>query len=117
MIKLLLQIRQVWKEDEEFRVLARIMIVLLAAGIIYYSLAENWSIVDSIYFCIMTISTVGYGDLLPTSDFSKIFTVIYSVLGIGVFVGIVTKIAQSFTKKELEKHKSKKSKNNKGQIN
>jgi hypothetical protein len=80
------------------------MLVLLVISTIHYYLVENWSIVDSIYFCIMTISTVGYGDLTPTSDFSKIYTMIYSILGIGVFVGIVSKLASAFTQKRIKKH-------------
>ena len=58
----------------------------------FYSYIEGWSIVDSAYFCIMTMSTIGYGDLVPTSDVSKIFTIIYAVLSIGVFVAVMSKL-------------------------
>ena len=58
MLRLLFQIKQVWKEDEEFRAHLHIKLILLIFSTIHYSLAENWSIVDSIYFCFMTISIV-----------------------------------------------------------
>ena len=70
--------------------------------------AEGWSIVDSIYFCIMTLSTVGYGDLHPTTEMSKIFTVVYLFVGAGIFIGFITKVAeQNKNKKKTsdEKHK------------
>ncbi|MDX2478101.1 MAG: potassium channel family protein [Gammaproteobacteria bacterium] len=41
----------------------------------------------------MTMTTIGYGDLTPTTDISKIFTVIYTFIGIGVFVSLAAKLA------------------------
>ena len=79
------------------------MIAILLAGTAFYTVVENWSIVDSIYFCVMTIATIGYGDLAPTSALSKIFTIVMALSGIGVFVGIATKLAQALTKKEIER--------------
>ena len=38
------------------------------------------------------MSTIGYGVFTPTTDFSKIFTIIYALLSIGVFVAVVSKI-------------------------
>ena len=81
--------------DPEFRALLFMMILLLISGTIFYVLEENWRIVDALYFCVMTMSTVGYGDLSPTSDLSKIFTVVYSPVTIGVFVGVASKLAQT----------------------
>ena len=111
MLRMLHQIKHTWKEDEEFRALVHILNVLLLCSTILYSLVENWSIVNSIYFCIMTISTVGYGDFTPTTEFSKIYTVLFSILGIGIFVGIVSKLAKAFTNKRLEKIHVKSKKN------
>lgn len=42
----------------------------------------------------MTMSTIGYGDLVPTSTISKLFTIIYALLSIGVFVAVVSKLVQ-----------------------
>ncbi len=47
MLRLLFQIKHVWKEDEEFRAHLHIKLILLIFSTIHYSLAENWSIVDS----------------------------------------------------------------------
>jgi len=103
MLNLLIIIKRLWKEDEEFRVLVIIMIAILLSGTAFFSFVESWSIIDSFYFCIMTIATIGYGDLAPSSPLSKIFTIIMALSGIGVFVGIVTKLAQGLTRKEIEK--------------
>jgi hypothetical protein len=68
--------------------------MILLSGTLFYSSVEGWSLLDSVYFCFMTLTTVGYGDLYPTTNFSKVFTMFYTVIGIGVFVALVTQIAQ-----------------------
>jgi voltage-gated potassium channel len=94
LIRLGKAVHRVW-QDHEFRVLLALIGVLSIIGTAFYAQHEGWSYVDSLYFCFMTMSTVGYGDLTPTTDISKIFTIIYSVLTIGLFVGVVTKLAQA----------------------
>jgi hypothetical protein len=93
-LRLLKAIRRA-SADPEFRALFSIMILLLISGTIFYVMEENWTIVDALYFCVMTMSTVGCGDLKPSSDLSKIFTMVYSLITIGIFVGVASKLAQA----------------------
>jgi len=79
--------------DEEFRALAFVAFALLLSGTIFYAQHEHWSYVDAFYFCVMTMTTIGFGDLAPTTDLSKIFTVLYAFLTIGVFVSLAAKLA------------------------
>ena len=79
--------------DPEFRDALIAVVVMLVSGTVFYAAIEGWSVIDSIYFCIMTLSTVGYGDLHPTTPLSKIFTMIFLIAGAGVFVGFVTRLA------------------------
>jgi voltage-gated potassium channel Kch len=81
-------------DDNEFRGLAVVLAVWVAMGTIIYSSYEDWSVIDSLYFCVMTLTTIGYGDLTPTSDIMKLYTVLYAVLGIGFFVAFNAKIVQ-----------------------
>jgi potassium channel subfamily K len=46
---------------------------------------EALSMVDALYFVIVTITTVGYGDLVPLTDKAKIFTVFFMVAGLVCF--------------------------------
>jgi voltage-gated potassium channel len=88
-------LRAVWhgiKYDQEFRVLLVILLTLLFGATYFYWSVEGWSIIDALYFSVMTMSTIGYGDFTPTTDFSKLFTIIYALLSIGVFVAVVSKI-------------------------
>ena len=45
---------------------------------------EPWTVVDEAYFCMVSMSTVGYGDLSPSSSASSLFTIVYAFVGISV---------------------------------
>ena len=73
----------------------------MSLGTIYFNQTENWSYVDSFYFSTMTLTTIGFGDLVPTRDDTKIFTSFYAMFGIGImlyFLGSV--IGGYFSNKE-----------------
>ena len=91
----LLLLRTFWhglRHDPEFRTLGLLLVITLTAGTAFYWQAEKWSLIDSLYFCVMTIATIGYGDFVPTTDVSKVFTIGYAILGIGLFASFVAKL-------------------------
>src|SRR6476646_10276299 len=55
-------------------------------GMLAYHWLEGWSFLDSFYFCVITLATVGYGDLTPTTPLAKIFTVLYIINGIAILL-------------------------------
>ena len=67
-----------------------LVVSLLIGGTAFYSLWEGWSVVDSLYFCAMSLATVGFGDLVPETDVGKVFTVVYVLGGIGTLVAFFT---------------------------
>jgi voltage-gated potassium channel len=50
----------------------------------------------------VTLTTVGYGDLHPTSAGTQIFTIIYILTGLGVFVALLASVAQKYIEQKSE---------------
>jgi len=95
LINLIVLVRTLWRgvrDDPEFRALLFAFGFVLAGGTLFYWRAEGWSLVDSLYFCVITLATIGYGDLAPASPLSKLFTVGFVVLGVGLFATFVGKV-------------------------
>lgn len=95
LLSLVMLARSLWHglvTDLEFRALAILLLSLLVGGTLFYWRAEGWSVLDSLYFCVMTIATIGYGDLAPSGPWSKVFTIAYAILGIGTFASFVAKL-------------------------
>ena len=51
-------------------------------GTVFYSNEEGWSYIDGMYFTMVTMSTVGYGDFSPTAGRARVFTIFYALVGI-----------------------------------
>ena len=96
--RLLRGIRIGWT-DAEFRALALTVLGLVGAGTVYYARVEGWSLADSLYFTVITLTTVGYGDLVPGRTSSRIVTVFFVVVGVGLLAAFVAKVATYSMKK------------------
>ena len=72
-----------WREHA-YRIAASGAACLLALGTVVYHFTEDWSWVDSFYFCTIAVTTVGFGDLSPTTNATKLFTVFYVLSGISI---------------------------------
>lgn len=62
-----------------------VFLILIVVGSEVYHHLEGWSYLNSLYFVVMTVTTVGYGDFVPKTNVGKIFTMFFSFMGI-VFV-------------------------------
>jgi voltage-gated potassium channel len=80
----------VMARDREERGPLVLVASLLIVGTIFYVAVEGWSVIDAVYFCAMSLATVGYGDVVPATEVGKVFTVIYVLAGIGILVSFFT---------------------------
>ncbi|MEZ4852652.1 potassium channel family protein [Flavobacterium sp.] len=100
-------------KDDEYRDLLITTIIILAVGTITYHYLEGWSIIDSLYFSVVTLTTIGYGDFSPQTDSGKIFTIVYIVVGIGMILSFINTIQHHYTmmrhkeKRDIVKHLSR----------
>lgn len=79
--------------DPKFQAVTVVVLLTLLIGTIFYHNVEHWTFLDALYFSVVTLSTIGYGDLVPTTDLGKMFTVIYIFIGVGVFASFITLLA------------------------
>jgi voltage-gated potassium channel len=80
--------------DPEGKVLLAGAATMVAVGTVAYHLLEGWSFLDSLYFSVVTLATVGYGDLHPTTVPAKLFTVGYILLGIGILAAFASELTK-----------------------
>jgi voltage-gated potassium channel len=79
--------------DPTTRGLVVLTALILLGGTSFYATVEGWSVLDASYFSVVTLTTIGFGDLTPVSDAAKVFTMVYSLVGIGVLASFVASIA------------------------
>ena len=90
-----------------FRVLLATVAVILGAGTVFYHFTEKWSWLDSYYFCVVTLATVGYGDLVPHTPAGKLFTTFYIMAGVGIITTFFTVVVRRRAHKYEQKHKTR----------
>jgi voltage-gated potassium channel len=83
----------------------RYAIIALAAAILFgtigFHFVEGWTLADSLYVTVQTLTTVGYGDLPPRSGSGRLFAVVVMLIGAGGVALAVSTIVQSVVKWEL----------------
>ncbi len=88
-----------------------IFLILLFMGAFVYSRVEGWNYLDSLYFTVVTVTTIGYGDFAPQTNIGKIFTMFFPFFGIGMafyFFSIVGKYIYKKTfESKLKEHHDK----------
>jgi voltage-gated potassium channel len=79
---------------QQYRALLGWVAILLLVGTIFYNNVEGWGWLDSLYFCVVTLATVGYGDLTPTTELGKGFAIVYILLGLGMIATFASMLAK-----------------------
>ena len=72
-----------------------VAIVFLIVGTLFYSFAENLTPLDAFYFCVMTLTTIGYSSVEITTVSGKVFTIFYALFGVGIIASAANYIIQN----------------------
>lgn len=86
-----------WK-DKDYRDLIYATFALLAFGTVVYHYLEDWTWLDSFYFCFITLTTIGFGDFAPKTPEGKVFTMLYITMGIGMILSFIDTVYKHFSK-------------------
>jgi voltage-gated potassium channel len=72
-----------------------ILLAVLAFGTGGYMLIEHWRFLDALYMTVITITTVGYREVIPVSEKGRIFTIFIIFSGMGIIAYILGIVAQA----------------------
>lgn len=73
-----------------FIILLAVTLIVMASGTIGFSIIEDLSLWDSFYFTIVTIATVGYGDISPSTTAGKLLGIFLIFGGVATFLGVIS---------------------------
>ena len=96
--------------NEKFRLkfYIALLAVVMALGSMGFMWLEGWSLLNSVYFSIVTIATVGYGDLHPVTAPGKILAVLLIISGVGTFLGVIANSTEMLLKKKEKQERLEK---------
>lgn len=101
---------RVFLDTNGFKYMLGLCCALIASGGVAIHYAEGTSLEDGLWWAFVTSTTVGYGDISPSTNLGRIVAIILMITGIGL-IGMLTSTITSFffnVKKEEEiKHKNK----------
>ena len=97
-------------QSPDFWILALLASVTAITGTIVFHLVEGLRWLDSLYFTVITLTTVGYGDFSPQTDSGKLFAIFYIIVGLGIMaglIGVVADIVITTAKEEREQRRGR----------
>jgi len=96
--------------NEKFRFyfFLSVLLLVMMTGTVGFMIFEDQTLEDAFYFSIVTISTVGYGDIHPVTPWGKTLSVLLIITGVGTFLGIVANATElMLNKRELQARREK----------
>lgn len=85
-----------------------IFLIVILLGSCAYHYTEGWNWLDSFYFVVITVTTIGYGDLAPKTNLGKIFTVFFAFFGVAMAFYLLSVISKNILNKDFHRRKKKK---------
>jgi len=85
-----------------------LLLIVILTGTLGFMKLEGLSLTDSIYFSVVTIATVGYGDITPRTEAGKFLALVLIITGVGTFLSVFANSADMLlNKREKELRKEK----------
>jgi voltage-gated potassium channel Kch len=91
--------------NPEYRLLAIAVLAIVVGGTAFYHFYEGWTWIDSAYFTVVALTTVGFGDLSPSTELSRAVTIGFLFFGVtllGAFISLVARDAQARRKAQSD---------------
>jgi voltage-gated potassium channel len=82
--------------NKKIIIAALLLIIIISVGIFGYIMIESFGLIDAIYMTMITLTTVGFGEVHPLSQSGKIFTAALSFISLGFFAYSISLITTHF---------------------
>ncbi|MBN2126595.1 MAG: NAD-binding protein [Deltaproteobacteria bacterium] len=108
------QVREIYillKKERFFKILGFTFIVIIYGSLAiffadrYYLSKGVSGIFDAVYWTVVTIATVGYGDIVPVSKVGKVFAMTLILCGAGLLSLVTASIASVFVERKIKEGK------------
>jgi voltage-gated potassium channel len=80
--------------DPATRGIGLVAIGAVAVATLFFAWVEGWGLLDSLYFSVISLATVGYGDLAPATPLGRIGAIVMVVFGVGIVATFFGSIAR-----------------------
>ncbi len=70
-------------------------------GVIGYRLLEGWPWFDGLYMTVITLATIGYGEVRPLTPAGRAFTIVLIIVGVAVFGFLISVLTQAVVENEI----------------
>lgn len=89
------------------RYIAAVGLAVVGIGVVFYHFTEGLNWIDSLYFCVITLTTIGYGDITPKTQAGRLFTTFYVLIGIGIFAAVINYLVKRAAMERIQKRQEK----------
>lgn len=72
------------------RLIISLLTGMILVGTITFYILEPFTWIQAFYFAVSTMSTVGYGDLVPSSDLTRLVVALYIMVSVSMYVSFIT---------------------------
>ncbi len=86
----------------QFFIALLLLIILLFVGTLGYYLLEGWSLLDAFYMTVITISTVGFGEVHPLTNAGRLFTIFLILGGVGVAIYVFSAVTEVMVSGQIQ---------------
>lgn len=86
--------------DKRILLLFLLVLAVFLLGTAGYMLLEGWTLIDAAYMTIITLGTVGFGEVHPLSDMGRVFTIVLILLGVSTLAYGLRTVAQFFLEQD-----------------
>ncbi len=91
-----------------FKIFIVIFFVIMLLGTVGFMLVEGLSPIDAFYFSLVTVTTVGYGDIHPATQPGKLLAVVLIISGVGIFLGVVANATEMLLNRREREYRMQK---------